>query len=77
MTVFYLIRHAHAVWTPDERRPLSPQGYEPVQAACTVAPEVRAWGISGSRSDVIDLILQTISTGCDGMTIDWPDWVSH
>ena len=28
MTVFYLIRHAHAVWTPDEQRPLSPQGCE-------------------------------------------------
>ena len=28
MTVFYLIRHAHAVWTPDEQRPLSPQGRE-------------------------------------------------
>ncbi|NBD35056.1 MAG: histidine phosphatase family protein [Chloroflexi bacterium] len=26
MTVFYLIRHAHAVWTPDEQRPLSLQG---------------------------------------------------
>lgn len=26
MTIFYLIRHAHAVWTPDEQRPLSPQG---------------------------------------------------
>lgn len=77
MTVFYLIRHAHAVWTPDERRPLSPQGYEPDQAARTVAPEVRTWGISGSRSDVIDLILQTISTGCEGMTIDWPDWIIY
>jgi 2,3-bisphosphoglycerate-dependent phosphoglycerate mutase len=25
-TRLYLMRHAHAVWTPDERRPLSPQG---------------------------------------------------
>ena len=50
---------------------------EAVQAARTVAHEVRAWGISGSRSDVIDLIQHTIRTGCDGMTIDWPDWVSH
>jgi len=26
MTIFYLIRHAHADWTPDEQRPLSPRG---------------------------------------------------
>lgn len=26
MTTFYLIRHAHADWTPDENRPLSAQG---------------------------------------------------
>ena len=26
MTRLYLVRHAHAVWQPDESRPLSPQG---------------------------------------------------
>jgi 2,3-bisphosphoglycerate-dependent phosphoglycerate mutase len=26
MTVLDLVRHAHAVWTPDEQRPLSPRG---------------------------------------------------
>jgi len=26
MTVFYLVRHAHAEWTPDENRPLSARG---------------------------------------------------
>lgn len=26
MTTIYLVRHAHAVWTPDEERPLSSQG---------------------------------------------------
>jgi 2,3-bisphosphoglycerate-dependent phosphoglycerate mutase len=26
MTTFYLIRHAHATWTPDENRPLSERG---------------------------------------------------
>ncbi|MGC9357594.1 MAG: SixA phosphatase family protein, partial [Anaerolineae bacterium] len=26
MAVFYLIRHAHAEWVPDEQRSLSPQG---------------------------------------------------
>lgn len=28
MITFYLVRHAHAVWTPDENRSLSPQGYK-------------------------------------------------
>ena len=28
MTVFYLIRHAHADWMPDEQRPLSSKGQE-------------------------------------------------
>lgn len=27
-TVVYLVRHAHAHWSPDEMRPLSPQGLE-------------------------------------------------
>lgn len=26
MTTFYLVRHAHATWTPDENRPLSERG---------------------------------------------------
>lgn len=28
MTIFYLIRHAHADWTPYEQRPLSSKGHE-------------------------------------------------
>jgi 2,3-bisphosphoglycerate-dependent phosphoglycerate mutase len=31
MTIFYLVRHAHAEWTPDEQRPLSPEGREDAQ----------------------------------------------
>ena len=31
MTVFYLVRHAHAVWTPDENRPLSERGRKETQ----------------------------------------------
>ena len=27
MSVFYLVRHAHADWTPDENRPLSARGH--------------------------------------------------
>ncbi len=28
MNTYYLVRHAHANWSPDEDRPLSPQGQE-------------------------------------------------
>jgi 2,3-bisphosphoglycerate-dependent phosphoglycerate mutase len=28
MSTFYLVRHAHADWTPDENRPLSARGYK-------------------------------------------------
>jgi len=28
MTIFYLVRHAHAEWTPDENRPLSARGQQ-------------------------------------------------
>src|SRR4030042_6758854 len=31
MTIFYLSRHAHADWTPDEQRPLSSKGQEDAQ----------------------------------------------
>ena len=31
MTVLYLVRHAHAAWTPDENRPLSEQGRRDAQ----------------------------------------------
>lgn len=48
-----------------------------VQRARTVVPEVRAWGLSGTNRQVIQLIHQVINSNCDGMTINWPDWVSH
>lgn len=38
--------------------------------------EVRAWGLSGDRSEVQTLVQRVLDTGCDGMTLDWPDWVS-
>lgn len=52
------------------------------QQARRVAPEVRAWGVNGesvaSQSrDVISLIQNVLAAGCDGMTINWPDWVKR
>lgn len=42
--------------------------------------EVRAWGLlgesaSGQAAEVQALIHNVLDAGCDGMTINWPDWV--
>ncbi len=48
-----------------------------VRLARSVVPEVRAWGVNGSREEVLALIQTTIDAGCDGTTVNWPDWISH
>lgn len=53
-----------------------------VALARSVATEVRAWGVqgqtvAGQSAEVIELIHRVIDSGCDGMTINWPDWVVH
>lgn len=53
-----------------------------VSLARQVTPEVRAWGLSGTsaqheRGEVATLIERVLAAGCDGMTINWPDWVRH
>ncbi|MCP4396815.1 MAG: hypothetical protein GY801_05895 [bacterium] len=50
---------------------------ETVMACRSGASEVRAWGLNGQRDDVLPLIRQVINADCDGMTINWPDWVRH
>jgi glycerophosphoryl diester phosphodiesterase len=40
-----------------------------------ISPEIRAWGINGSSEEIIKLIQNCIDTGCDGATLNWPDWV--
>jgi glycerophosphoryl diester phosphodiesterase len=55
---------------------------EAVAHARTATPEVRAWGIQGETihnqgADVQRLIERVLAAGCDGMTINWPDWVRH
>ena len=60
---------------------LCPQAAEVTAAAAerarSVVTEVRAWGLGGPSSQVIELIHQIVSTGCDGATINWPDWLAH
>lgn len=53
-----------------------------VTEARTVVTEVRAWGllgetVRGQSTEVVALIQQVLDAGCDGMTINWPDWVRH
>jgi glycerophosphoryl diester phosphodiesterase len=53
-----------------------------VRDARVVVPEVRAWGVNGESvrhlsAEIIGLIERVLDTGCDGMTINWPDWVVH
>ncbi len=43
MTTLYLVRHAHADWTPDEARPLSAQGQRDAEA---VAAVLSTWPIT-------------------------------
>jgi glycerophosphoryl diester phosphodiesterase len=48
-----------------------------VQRARAVVAEARAWGLAGSSQEVIGLIQRVVGSGCDGMTINWPDWVKR
>jgi glycerophosphoryl diester phosphodiesterase len=54
---------------------------EMVSAALTVVPEVRAWGVNSESvreqsAEIITLIDRIVEVGCDGMTINWPDWAT-
>ena len=51
-----------------------------VDRARAAVTEVRAWGLNGDQTaqqaaDVQALIHRVLAAGCDGMTINWPDWV--
>lgn len=53
-----------------------------VAQARTVVREVRAWGLQGETlrhhdSELRALINLVVECGCDGMTINWPDWVRN
>lgn len=57
MTTLYLVRHAHADWSPDENRPLSPRG---AADALTVAGHLADRPISAIYSSPSRRALQTI-----------------
>jgi glycerophosphoryl diester phosphodiesterase len=45
-----------------------------VEMARTVASEVRAWGVKGTHRERLQLLAKVIEAGCDGVTLDHPDW---
>lgn len=63
--------------------PKADQVTQPMVArARTVVTEVRAWGLLGETvakqaTEVQALIHNVLAAGCDGMTINWPDWLRH
>lgn len=50
--------------------------FKSVKAARNSVSEIRAWGLNGPSEKVIDLIHQCLDSGCDGMTLNWPDWLT-
>ena len=50
---------------------------EMVQRGCSIVDEIRAWGVRGDPERVRALIHRVVDCGCNGMTINWPDWVTH
>ena len=66
MTIFYLVRHAHADWTLDENRPLSAQGFEDAQR---VADALQEYPIRAIYSSLEQRVYQTISPFAEKMGI--------
>ena len=64
--VVYLIRHAHATWTPDEERPLSAQG---MRAAIGVANALCAMPISRIVSSPYRRAVQTVQPLADRLDL--------
>jgi len=50
---------------------------EVVEQGRDAVREMRAWGLRGEPREVRALIRQVLESGCDGMTINWPDWVTQ
>lgn len=48
-----------------------------VAAARDVVSEVRAWGVQGNSATVAPLLQRLVAAGCDGVTLNWPDWARH
>jgi len=47
---------------------------EMVQRGHSIVSDIRAWGVQGNPKRVQMLISSVVDSGCDGMTINWPDY---
>ena len=47
-----------------------------VQKARRAVAQVRAWGGSGRPEEVAAKIRNAAGSGCDGITLNWPDWAA-
>jgi 2,3-bisphosphoglycerate-dependent phosphoglycerate mutase len=72
MIVFYMIRHAHAEWIPDEERPLSPRGRKDAQRVADLlsgypitrvysSPYQRAWETVGPLAERVGLPVHRVA----------------
>jgi 2,3-bisphosphoglycerate-dependent phosphoglycerate mutase len=66
MSTIYLVRHAHADWTPDEYRPLSVQGYKD---ANRVADILQKYPIGVIHSSPFQRARQTIGPLADRLNL--------
>jgi len=58
LTIFYLVRHAHAEWIPDKNRPLSAKGNQDAQR---VADVLQTYPVNAIYSSPARRAYQTIS----------------
>jgi 2,3-bisphosphoglycerate-dependent phosphoglycerate mutase len=70
MVTFYLVRHAHADWTPDEDRPLSSRGSAD---ALRIASVLRGYPIRAIYASPYQRARQTIAPLAAGL--DLPVWI--
>lgn len=48
-----------------------------VTEARRIVPEVRVWGLNGNSATVAPILERVVAAGCDGATLNWPDWARH
>ena len=48
-----------------------------VEKGHSLVEEIRVWGVYGKPEEVRTLVQKVVKSGCNGMTINWPDWVTH
>jgi glycerophosphoryl diester phosphodiesterase len=47
------------------------------QVAKQTVKQVRAWGAGGTPAEVAAKLRNAVDAGCDGITLNWPDWAAN